>query len=66
LRLASLTAVAFSLQKHQDCCYAADDDATFELRVKTVSYFKGIEKTSKDVFGDGIHGRGSKRRKQTA
>ena len=51
-----------ALQKHKDCCYAADDDATFELKVKTVSYFKGIEKTSKEVFGDGIHGRGRKRK----
>jgi glucosamine-6-phosphate deaminase len=43
-------------QKHTNCAFIADEPATYELRVKTVSYFKGIEKTSEEVFGDPIHG----------
>ncbi|GMI05105.1 hypothetical protein TrRE_jg8500 [Triparma retinervis] len=44
-------------QKHTNCVFLADEPATYELRVKTVSYFKGIEKTSEEVFGDPIHGK---------
>jgi hypothetical protein len=43
-------------QKHTNCAFIVDEPATYELRVKTVSYFKGIEKTSEEVFGDPIHG----------
>ncbi|GMH59171.1 hypothetical protein TrLO_g15027 [Triparma laevis f. longispina] len=46
-----------AFQKHNNCTFAADEPATYECRVKTVNYFKGIEKTSEEVFGDPIHGR---------
>ncbi|GMH51783.1 hypothetical protein TrVE_jg12228 [Triparma verrucosa] len=46
-----------AFQKHSNCTFAADEPATYECRVKTVNYFKGIEKTSEEVFGDPIHGR---------
>jgi len=45
-----------TFQKHQDCVFIADEPATYELRVKTVTYFKGIEMTSEEVFGNPIHG----------
>mmetsp|Transcript_12904 Transcript_12904/g.26347 ORF Transcript_12904/g.26347 Transcript_12904/m.26347 type:complete len:275 (-) Transcript_12904:90-914(-) len=47
-----------AFQKHTNCVFLADEPATYELRVKTVSYFKGIEKTSGEVFGNPIHGQG--------
>lgn len=41
-----------ALQRHGRCCFVADEAATHELRVKTVSYFKGIERTSREAFGE--------------
>ncbi len=41
-----------ALQSHPRCCFVADEPATYELRVKTVSYFKGIERTSRETFGE--------------
>ena len=34
-----------ALQLHQRACIVCDDDATLELRVKTVRYFKGLQET---------------------
>lgn len=34
-----------ALQLHQRACIVCDEDATLELRVKTVRYFKGIQDT---------------------
>ena len=34
------------LQQHPEVTFACDEDATFELRVKTVKYFKGLEASS--------------------
>ena len=31
--------------------FVCDEDATLELRVKTVEYFKGLEKTAKRLQG---------------
>lgn len=31
-----------ALQNHARCTIVCDDDATLELRVKTVKYFKGL------------------------
>ena len=33
------------MQKHPNCMFVCDEDATMELRVKTVRYFKGIDRT---------------------
>lgn len=33
------------LQMHPRACVVCDEDATLELRVKTVKYFKGLEAT---------------------
>jgi glucosamine-6-phosphate deaminase len=33
-----------ALQRHANACIVCDDDATGELRVRTVRYFKGLEK----------------------
>ena len=34
------------LQQHPEVTFACDEDATFELRVKTVKYFKSLEAAS--------------------
>lgn len=34
------------LQMHKNAMIVCDDDATLELRVKTVKYFKGLEQTA--------------------
>ena len=33
------------IQMHPRACIVCDDDATMELRVKTVKYFKGLMET---------------------
>lgn len=38
-----------ALQLHQRSCVACDEDATLELRVKTVRYFKGIQETQEQL-----------------
>ena len=39
-----------ALQMHKNAMIVCDEDATLELRVKTVKYFKGLEETNK-TFG---------------
>ena len=39
-----------SLQMHKNAMIVCDDDATLELRVKKVKYFKGLEETA-NAFG---------------
>ena len=39
-----------SLQMHKNAMIVCDEDATLELRVKTVKYFKGLEETA-STFG---------------
>ena len=34
-----------AIQEHPRACIVCDDDATMELRVKTVKYFKGLQET---------------------
>jgi len=36
---------ASAIQLHQNAIVVCDEDATAELRVKTVKYFKGLEKS---------------------
>mmetsp|Transcript_59536 Transcript_59536/g.119514 ORF Transcript_59536/g.119514 Transcript_59536/m.119514 type:complete len:256 (+) Transcript_59536:279-1046(+) len=36
-----------AFQRHPKVIFVCDEDATLELRVKTVGYFKGLEKTTK-------------------
>jgi glucosamine-6-phosphate deaminase len=43
-------------QRHTSCTFVCDEEATYELRVKTVAYFKGIEKTATENFGNPVHG----------
>lgn len=38
-----------ALQMHQRALLVADEDATLELKVKTVKYFKSIELAQKEV-----------------
>ena len=38
------------LQMHKNAIIVCDEDATMELRVKTVKYFKGLENTA-NAFG---------------
>jgi glucosamine-6-phosphate deaminase len=45
-------------QSHSHSTFVCDEPATYELRVKTVEYFRGIERTSREVFGVEIHGGG--------
>jgi glucosamine-6-phosphate deaminase len=40
-----------ALQLHQRACIACDEDATLELRVRTVRYFKGIQDTAEMSYG---------------
>ena len=39
-----------ALQMHRRACIVCDEDATMELRVKTVKYFKGIQQTQEEVL----------------
>ena len=41
------------LQTHQKVCFVIDDAATNELRVRTVNYFKGLQR-SIDYLGKPI------------
>jgi hypothetical protein len=34
-----------AFQRHQKVLFVCDESATLELRVKTVEYFKGLERT---------------------
>ena len=38
-----------ALQLHQRSCIVCDEDATLELKVKTVRYFKGIQETQEHI-----------------
>jgi glucosamine-6-phosphate deaminase len=44
---------------HPNACIICDDDATLECRVRTVRYFKGLEKVHLDMLGKDMHGAGS-------
>ena len=39
-----------AIQLHQKAIIACDDDATGELRVRTVRYFKGLEKVQDEII----------------
>ena len=41
-----------AIQMHPRACIVCDDDATMELRVKTVKYFKGLMTTHNKMLGD--------------
>ena len=43
------TSPATALQLHPSCVLVLDDDATMELRVKTVRYFKGLLKAESEL-----------------
>lgn len=38
-----------AIQQHPHACIVCDEDATMELRVKTVKYFKGLQQTNKEL-----------------
>lgn len=38
---------ASAIQLHENAVVVCDEDATAELRVKTVKYFKGLEKSER-------------------
>jgi len=40
-----------AIQMHPCACIVCDDDATAELRVRTVRYFKGLEKVHNELIG---------------
>jgi glucosamine-6-phosphate deaminase len=44
-----------ALQLHTRACIACDEDATLELRVRTVRYFKGIQETA-EMAGNSMTG----------
>lgn len=41
---------ASALQQHPRACIVCDEDATLELKVKTVRYFKGIQETQETLM----------------
>jgi len=41
-----------ALQLHPNSCIVCDDDATSELRVRTVRYFKGLETVHMTMLGE--------------
>jgi len=41
-----------AIQLHPCACIVCDDDATGELRVRTVRYFKGLEKVHMELLGN--------------
>eukprot|EP01138_Halocafeteria_seosinensis_P002866 gb/GECG01002928.1/.p1 GENE.gb/GECG01002928.1/~~gb/GECG01002928.1/.p1 ORF type:complete len:329 (+),score=49.18 gb/GECG01002928.1/:1-987(+) len=45
-----------ALQTHPRACIVCDEDATLELRVKTVKYFKGIQKTMRALSDQSMAG----------
>lgn len=40
------------LQLHRRACIVCDDSATADLRVKTVKYFKGLERVHNELLGN--------------
>lgn len=40
-----------AIQMHPCACICCDDDATAELRVRTVRYFKGLERVHTEILG---------------
>ena len=38
-----------AIQMHPRACIVCDEDATMDLRVKTVNYFKGLQKTATEI-----------------
>lgn len=42
------------IQTHPSACVVVDEDATAELKVKTVRYFKGLERVMNGLRDDGI------------
>ena len=40
-----------AFQRHPQVLFVCDEDATLELRVKTVCYFKGLAKTAESMNG---------------
>lgn len=54
-----------SLQMHAHAMIVVDEDATLELQVKTVKYFKSIEQVAtSEGFGQGLPSEASTRRKR--
>lgn len=54
-----------SLQQHAHAMIVVDEDATLELQVKTVKYFKSIEQVAtSEGFGQGLPSAASTRRKR--
>jgi uncharacterized membrane protein YgcG len=45
-----------ALQLHARACIVCDEDATLELKVKTVKYFKGIQKAQEILLGKPMEG----------
>lgn len=43
-----------AIQMHKCACLVCDEDATGELRVRTVRYFKGLEKVHMELLGHGV------------
>jgi len=41
-----------AIQLHKCACIVCDEDATGELRVRTVKYFKGLEKVHMELLGE--------------
>jgi len=41
-----------AVQLHKCACIVCDEDATGELRVRTVRYFKGLEKVHMELLGN--------------
>ena len=44
------------LQLHRRACIVCDEDATMELKVKTVKYFKGLRETHQQMVGHDAEG----------
>lgn len=45
-----------AIQNHSRACIVCDEDATMELRVKTVKYFKGLMETHSKMLGKDMEG----------
>ena len=58
-----------AIQMHPCACIVCDDDATAELRVRTVRYFKGLEKVHMELLGQtqfqGVNAQGQLVRKES-
>lgn len=44
------------IQLHRRACIVCDEEATLELRVKTVKYFKGLQETHSRMLGKPMSG----------